>query len=252
MSIVYKRVKYVHTAMVDSLVTPNIVIPIVLEYLQPQSVVDMGCGIGRWLLAFKNHGVPEVLGLDGEWNNPKFRSEYLNESEFRYHNLEKPVALPKVYDLVLCLEVAEHVSPQNADGLVQSLVSAGKVILFSAAPPGQGGFNHINEQFPTYWEEKFKKHGLVFYDVIRPRIWNNDKIQYYHRQNIFLIAPPNFAEQSTSMLRNVIHPEMYLMKMAYINRWNTGVRQFIPHVVANVMIKFINAIKFRYAKSKYD
>jgi 2-polyprenyl-3-methyl-5-hydroxy-6-metoxy-1,4-benzoquinol methylase len=47
-----------------------------------------------------------------------------------YVDLEKPIKLSKTYDLVVSLEVAEHISEENADVFVQSLADAGKIILF--------------------------------------------------------------------------------------------------------------------------
>jgi hypothetical protein len=65
-------------------------------------------------------------------------------------------------DLVLCLEVAEHMPESSADRLVQRLADCtdGK-LLFSAATPGQGGSGHINEQPHKYWMDKIKAAGLV-------------------------------------------------------------------------------------------
>jgi hypothetical protein len=52
------------------------------------------------------------------------------------------------FDLALCLEVAEHLPAAAGDSLVRRLASVGARILFSAAIPGQGGRNHVNEKWP--------------------------------------------------------------------------------------------------------
>lgn len=54
--------------------------------------------------------------------------------------------------------------------IVTALTDAAPVILFSAAVPGQGGNNHINEQWPEYWCQLFKALGYDVLDPIRPRI----------------------------------------------------------------------------------
>lgn len=56
-----------------------------------------------------------------------------------------PIELHRRFDLVLCLEVAEHLPASAADTLVRSLTGLGNVIAFSAAIPFQGGANHVNE-----------------------------------------------------------------------------------------------------------
>jgi SAM-dependent methyltransferase len=215
--------KYVHTEIAHNTKAANIIVPIVNELIfsSPRTaqlkVVDFGCGLGTWLKVFKDYGASEVLGLDGKWVNKKLLFKYINESEFREVDMEQPVKLDKTYDLVISLEVAEHISEKNADVFVQSLVNAGKIILFSAAIPKQGGFNHVNEQWPEYWIEKFKKHGYVFHDIIRGRIWYNSNLEAYYKQNMFIVTPPPpplkyvnpHIENVT--IYNIVHPHYYLL-----------------------------------------
>jgi glycosyltransferase involved in cell wall biosynthesis len=92
------------------------------------------------------------------------------------------------YDLVVCLEVAEHIDAQFADTVVDNCVRHADLILFSAAMPGQQGFRHINEQPPRYWAERFRRHGYVVLDLIRPLIWDDPQIPVWYRQNILLFA----------------------------------------------------------------
>src|SRR5208337_2324554 len=68
------------------------------------------------------------------------------------------------YELVICTEVAEHIPAEHADVLVRKLCKAcavGGAIVFTAAPPGQGGHDHINEQPFSYWEDKFGAEGFA-------------------------------------------------------------------------------------------
>jgi len=59
------------------------------------------------------------------------------------------------------------------------LIKAGNVILFSAAIPNQGGQNHINEQWLTYWEEKFSKYNYIIHDIIRPLFWDDPELFWW-------------------------------------------------------------------------
>lgn len=43
------------------------IVPLVLELIQPKQVIDVGCGIGTWLSVFKECGVEDIQGLDGDW-----------------------------------------------------------------------------------------------------------------------------------------------------------------------------------------
>jgi SAM-dependent methyltransferase len=238
------KVKYVHTEEIHNMISPNIVVPIVLElYPNVKSAVDFGCGLGTWIRAFKNNGVSEILGLDGRWCNKSLLFKNIDEKEFKIVDLEKPIHLDKTYDLVISLEVAEHLSKDAADIFVQSLVNAGKVILFSAALPGQGGFNHINEQWTFYWEDKFRKHGYFFYDIIREKIWNNSNIDsWWYKQNMFIVAHESMGFKSVSnKLSPVIHPDLFLSKINYIKnieQGKRGISYYFPLLLKSIVNKF--------------
>jgi cyclopropane fatty-acyl-phospholipid synthase-like methyltransferase len=222
-----KNIKYIHDECLHNMKAPNIIVPIVLDIISPQNVVDIGCGIGTWLKAFKNKGVDDVLGLDGVWCNTDLLYKYITSQEFIYADLERPIKLDKIYDLVVSLEVAEHISEENADVFVQSLVDAGKIILFSAAIPEQGGFNHINEQWPTYWIVKFKKHGYIFHDIIRNKIWDVSEIYTYYKQNVFMVAHESvsiISKNEDIKIFNIVHPETFEERNRYIKYIETGKR----------------------------
>jgi SAM-dependent methyltransferase len=233
-----KKVKYIHTEKAHNMKAPSIIVPLLLEHIHPGSVVDVGCGLGTWLRAFKEHGVLDVLGLDGKWYNPNLLFKYINQSEFRCVDLEQPFVLTKRYDLVVCLEVAEHISPQHADNFVQSLVNAGNTILFSAAIPRQGGFNHVNEQWPAYWASKFEKHGYHFYDVIRPQIWDNAEVDIHYKQNLFLASNNLIINNLTRVgvkPLSLIRPDFLLKKYK-------GIRKFVPPILED----FLRKIHYRF------
>jgi SAM-dependent methyltransferase len=229
--------KYVHTERQHNMTAPNIVAPIVLDLLKnvipPQalirinSAVDFGCGLGTWLRAFKESGVVEALGLDGKWCNTQLLFKNIEEHEFRCVDMEQAIKLDKTYDLVVSLEVIEHISEQSADTFVQSLVNAGKIILFSGAVPGQGGFNHINEQWPSYWIEKFKKHRYYFYDIIRSKIWDNVDIDIPYRQNMFIVAHESIKiekEKDANEMLDIVHPYFLNLHSKMIDEGHIGVR----------------------------
>lgn len=211
--------KYNHTEFVHNLKDPDIIVPEVIKLINPKSVVDIGCGLGTFLNVFKRLGVSEVLGIDGYWVNKDLLFKYIEPKEFLEWDLEKNIKLDKKYDLVLSLEVAEHLSKDSADIFVQNLVNSGTVILFSAAIPNQGGQNHINEQWLTYWEEKFAKHNYVVHDIIRPIFWDNPEVFWWYRQNMILVTPENFkigATEKVVPMRNIVHHELFQLKHEHL------------------------------------
>lgn len=189
-----------YEAQVDgSLRSARIVAPIVCNLVRPSSVVDLGCGCGTWLAAFKECGVNRILGLDGDYV-PR-SSLAISPDCFKPVDLGQPLALNEQFDLAVCLEVGEHLPEKSAPTLVGSLVTLAPVVLFSAAIPLQDGTNHINGQWPDYWTGIFGQFGYTTLDAIRPHIWKNRRVESWYRQNIFLFvredrigAYPDLAE----------------------------------------------------------
>ena len=88
--------------------------------------------------------------------------------------------------MAISLEVAEHLPETAAAGFVASLCRHADVVLFSAAIPAQGGDNHINEQWQSYWAKLFAQEGFEVFDLVRPRFWSEGRIPFWYRQNMLL------------------------------------------------------------------
>jgi len=207
---------YVHEEQVHNLTTPREVVPVIMDLVKPTSVLDVGCGLGTWLKAFEEHGVRDVLGLDGDHVDQSLLK--ISTDKFRTQDLTKRWDLGRKFDLVISLEVAEHLDARAADLFVEMLVNHGNTILFSAAVPRQGGQNHVNEQWPAYWQEKFKKHGFYFHDVVRSKVWFNNNVQWWYSQNMFLVT----REPSTQPILNAIHPQVFTERMILIENILSG------------------------------
>ena len=119
------------------------IVNLVMKYLSPTSVVDVGCGTGVFLDEFEKRGVNTILGLDGPAAKEVFKPD---RSSFLTVDLASPVRLNRRFDLALCLEVAEHLPADSADCLVETLTDLAPVVLFSAAHPSQGGQGHVSHR----------------------------------------------------------------------------------------------------------
>ena len=229
-----------------SFISAQRLLPMVFDVFHPTSVVDIGCGAGYWLKVCKELGAKEVLGVEGEYiTNNLFA---LDHSELKTADLKLPLQLDKRYDLVISMEVAEHIPEENADVFIDNLVKASDAILFSAAIVAQLGTHHINEQMPEYWAKKFLERGYIAIDYIRPKIWNDEGIEYWYRQNSIIYLKnerlKDFPELESSahatdpdfLLR--IHPEKYF---AYVNE--TKQLGSIPGWIRNKIDKVIKWIK---------
>ena len=198
-----------------SLASAREVIALVLNLVGPTSVVDVGCGTGTWLSVVKASGVSDVLGIDGDYVDRTALE--IDPSEFMAADLSEPLALSRTFDLVMCLEVAEHLPAERADTLVTSLVRLGPVILFSAAIPLQGGTAHVNEQWPEYWAHRFNAGGFDVFDAIRPLVWRNERVEPWYAQNTLLYirrGQPLTAKletwRSSPGRLSLVHPRFFM------------------------------------------
>lgn len=189
----------------------RVVVPIVDGLIHPKSVLDVGCGMGTWLAEWQNHGVTDAIGLDGEYVDQC--ALQIERSLFRPVDLTNGFSLDRKFDLVQSLEVAEHIDESRADQFIHSLTCHGDLILFSAAIPGQGGTHHVNEQWPSYWVEKFSRAGFQVYDIIRPIIWMDSRIDPWYRQNILIFSKERTFDAPESLLYDVVHPDILSAKI---------------------------------------
>lgn len=199
----------------------QIVVPIVADLVKPRTVVDVGGGEGWWARTFFEQGgvdvlmgdesVPVLGGIDEL--SPVGRSYWT-----RHVDLTDPPFLRRTYDLALCLEVAEHVEERHAAKLVDWLCGLAPVVLFSAAIPDQGGHGHVNEQWPTYWAALFAANGYLFSEDLRWRLWDNEDVEPWYRQNVMLAASAERLTRmgltATSQPKRVVHPRFYESRVA--------------------------------------
>ena len=187
----------------------DLVIPLCLELVEPRSVVDVGCGLGTWLAAFRNAGVETITGFDGDYVDRDLLQ--IPSSSFIPTDLEKPLLHGRRYDLALCLEVAEHLSPERGPSLVDDLIRLAPAVLFSAAVPFQGGTDHRNEQWQDYWAGLFAERGFQVCDCIRPRVWEDAGVGPWYAQNVLLYHDSSIQiAQASGMPLRVIHPNMWI------------------------------------------
>jgi SAM-dependent methyltransferase len=159
------------------------VVPKLRAVLPVRSVVDFGCGQGAWLSVWEATGA-SVTGVDGPYIDAA--GLLINPGDFRTADLAGPIELGRQFDLAQSLEVAEHLPPTKAEQFVDTLTAHGSYVLFSAAVPGQGGENHVNEQPLGYWRALFRRRGYAAIDYLRPLIFDDPAVARWYRCNIML------------------------------------------------------------------
>lgn len=188
------------------------VVPLLIELVSPGSVLDVGCGTGRWLAAWCDESVTDLVGVDGDYVDRT--SLAVPATMFHAHDLTLPLDLGRRFDVVTCLEVAEHIPRRCEAQLIDSLVRHADVVVFSAAIPAQGGHGHINERWLSHWVSAFNERGFELVDALRPRLWTNENVEYWYRQNLVIFANDEgmkrvSAPRSSGAMVDVVHPELY-------------------------------------------
>ena len=195
------------------------VLSLLYKYYKPKSVIDVGCGRGAWLAAAESLGSNKLRGFDGSW----IKKEDLLSNNIEFTAINFDNTMPEIterYDLCISLEVAEHINEKNAKLFIDILCMASDIVLFSAAIKGQGGTNHINEQPQSYWIDIFNSNGYECFDILRASLWINESVEYWYRQNMFILARQQNGLINGEMLRaaekptyDIVHPKYYELRV---------------------------------------
>jgi SAM-dependent methyltransferase len=235
-----------------SKVTPSsrksaeIVVPLIIDFVDPRSVIDIGCGTGTWLSVFKEHHIEDITGVDGDWVQEEML--LIPKSCFLAHDLTQSLNIGRRFDLAVSLEVAEHLDRKYAQSIVRTLVELSSVVMFSAAIPFQNGTHHVNEEWPDYWARLFAEHDYVPIDCIRERIWKNEDVAWWYAQNILVFAEKAYLTKNSKLQRayeltklsqlSIVHPRKHLEDAHNRTPGLKKVLEILPTVV-------ITAIKHR-------
>jgi SAM-dependent methyltransferase len=159
----------------------------IVDLFTPGSVIDAGCGTGGLLAELRALGVRHCHGIDlHEEALAVCRERGLDVER---GDLSRPLWLDRRFSLCLCLEVAEHIPLEAADQLVVNLSSGPAELIFSAATPGQGGHDHVNEQPRGYWLAKFEAAGWRYEEDRAERLqheWSNSGVARWYADNVLV------------------------------------------------------------------
>jgi len=145
------------------------------KMFDPKKVADLGCGDGWYCQYFKEYaGWPIVHGYEGAIpKEPLYEDiQFIDLSKIRYVEIG--------YDLVICLEVGEHIPKKHEQKFLDNVArfSSDKLVL-SWAIPGQGGRGHFNEQTNEYVIGEMKKRGFDHLWWESEELRNNTELKWF-------------------------------------------------------------------------
>jgi SAM-dependent methyltransferase len=227
-----------------ALAAGRVLVPLLVDWLHPSSALDVGCGSGAFLSEFVRCGVVDVRGIDsGQGDHSLLR---IRRDQFEARDLEQRLE-QHGFDLVLSLEVAEHLSPSRAGSFVHDLCRAAEVVVFSAAIPFQRGIHHVNEQWPDYWRALFAQHGYLQFDVVRPALWDVPGIGAPYAQNTYMYAAAGctrvdrLAQLASFGGVTAVHPRLWHDRHA---------EPRVRYVVGDLLPALGGAIRYRARRSR--
>jgi 2-polyprenyl-3-methyl-5-hydroxy-6-metoxy-1,4-benzoquinol methylase len=163
------------------------------QHIPFATVLEIGCGTGQLLVELHRNG-KNVLGC--EISEAGIRGAPEEITVFQA-DAAKPIHLNRRFDLVLCIEVAEHIRQKHSAQLVANCTHLGRQVFFTAAPKGQTGVGHINLQPYSFWIELFAEHGFVHQEALSRKIqgqMRSENVLSWITNNLMVFSPRSHTD----------------------------------------------------------
>jgi glycosyltransferase involved in cell wall biosynthesis len=129
----------------------------IISEIGPRTVLDAGCAMGFLVEALRDRGV-EAYGLDlSAYAIAQARADV--RPFLQVGSVTQP--LSQKYDLIVCIEVLEHMPAPDAEAAIANFCQAADDVLFSSSSNDFREPTHFNVQPPEHWAERFAAHGFV-------------------------------------------------------------------------------------------
>jgi len=182
--------KYYHRHYHEYRIWENQVGNNIYKKLKPQSIIDLGCGVGSYLEGAFKAGCEDIKGIEISYDDVQ---KYIVNSIFpyiSYGDITENILIKEKFDCVLSIEVAEHIDPQKTDNFIKSLINCSKKhIILTAAPPGQRGTGHINLREKSFWIKAIEEKGAVYNEELVEQFknkWKEFNVPKYILKNLMV------------------------------------------------------------------
>jgi SAM-dependent methyltransferase len=128
----------------------------IIRSLRPRKVLDVGCAMGLLVEALWDRGI-EAYGIDiSSYAISKVRRDMVPYC--RIASITDPIT--EHFDLVTCIEVLEHIPPEQTSRALESLCQCTDTILFSSSPTDLVETTHFNVRPTISWLRLFASLGF--------------------------------------------------------------------------------------------
>jgi SAM-dependent methyltransferase len=126
----------------------------------PERVFDAGCGVGYYLDGFRALGC-QIAGCDVGYPTARRYMAKATAKRCFAHDLALPLPVRRGYDLVLCLDVAEHMPAEAHPVLCETLRRLARgPLLFVGGLPENIGWGHVACKPREHWIAELEAAGL--------------------------------------------------------------------------------------------
>lgn len=147
----------------------------IYELYSPSMVADIGCGDGTYCRTFSENGWI-IHGYEG---TPDISSLGIY-NDIRTIDLTKDININMSYDLVLCLEVGEHIPEKHEQIFIDNLCNfCDKDLILSWSLPGGSGLGHVNERPNEYIIYEITKRGFKFDGLMSNDLRSNSTLWWF-------------------------------------------------------------------------
>jgi len=188
-------------------------------------IIDIGCGNGGYTRELIKNGFI-CSGYDGSPLTPEITGGLCKIQDFSI-----PVDLGR-FDLVLSLEVGEHIPAKYESIFIDNLVRAAKkYICLSWGVEGQGGLGHVNCRNNDYVIAQLRKKGFLFNSKMSQSLrdestfpWFKNTVMIFEKQEIkpILSVFKGYESQLVSVvITSCGRPDLLKRTIDSFNKFNT-------------------------------
>ena len=188
--------------------------------IHPKTVLDAGCAMGYLVAALRDRGV-EAYGVDiSAYAISKVREDVRPFCKVGSLTEPLPAGLPDRYDLVVTIEVLEHLYAEDGRQAIRNLCQLTDKVLFTSTPDDFTEPTHVNVQQREYWCRAFFENG--FMDDI------NYRPTYLTAHALLFRRSANIERQVEDYERNIRISECARQQESA--RWNKAVEDKERHI----------------------